>query len=639
MRTRSRAVGRWRVGTGVLAAFAAVAGMVMVTESGAQAAAPDVVVSVDFDTVVAQTPARNFGFTYSTFGVDGGPTTRNPADIDALKRLGVGTARVHLKPDGNGGIVTGAGWGDTSVPGQDWITATRTMGAEPTVIVNLDQADALAVLNYLNAHQLPVKRFILGNEMDANSKSNVPMSEYVVKFRQIAAAMRQVTPGLEIGGPSLSSYQAGELRTFVEGTVRNVTAQEKASFVDFHQYGAGANETTQFATTETYNTNIDELRAIINDPTVGIQVGEFNSNWSDSPQNNTHFVSVWDAGVIGTITGNGATALMYADKNNAMGMLAPNGQPKSSYVAMAMFTGQQGGLRHFGTQAVAATSSSGAVRVFASTDRDNIVVVNSGGDAAARIDTKGIPSGTFDTWRSAGPNTSVNMPQKTASQTAFTGGTFTAQLPAMSITTFVVDRPARVAVPDVTDARWRVAGTAAKDGSGIVLTRADQRFAAASAYYETPAHAAGLRVSFDARIGDGTVGDGATFALLDPASTGRIGGAGGGLGYAGLRGVAVTLDTFDNATNKPGDQVGIATSATGSTFQYAASTRTVPPLRAVNHYDIAVDGGVVTVRINGTQVVQAAVTLPNDVVLAFTAGTGSTADLHRVENVQISQVV
>lgn len=452
---------------------------------------------------------------------------------------------------------------------------------------------------------------------------------------------------------------------------------------------------------------------------VGLQIGEFNMNWGDESQNNTHFASVWVANAFGSIVSRGATAMLYADKNEAMGLLGPNGTPKASYVGMEMFTGSPLGIRHFGREVVEATSSNPDVQVYASNHDTNIVVVNTGAEGEARIELTGALRGSVDVWQSSGALTDVNRPTKRGTVNIADGG-IDAFLPGMSVTTFVVNglitgtpgtdpsaaptdsppastspppaptgRPAlpsgtptasasspaapapgatgpsappvpgappaatvpppgqqpgpnpppgrpRAQLPDIGDPRWRTQGSATTASGSAVLTRADQRFAAGSLYYDGSVPSAALQVSFDAAVGGGNGGDGLTLALLDPASAARVGEIGGGLGYSGLTGPAVVFDTFDNTTHKSVDRVGYATSAQGTTMQYAASTTSVPPLRTTRHYDVTVSAGVLTVKIDGTEVLRTRVTLPDRVVPAFTAATGETTDQHRVSAVKVT---
>lgn len=408
-------------------AFAALSTFVAVTNTAF--AAPTTAVTVDFTNTIAQTPASNIGFTATTFGVEGGPVTRSGADIASLKALGAGAVRIHLKPSGNG-VISGAGGGDASVSGQAWLDTYKEIGVTPTVIVNLDVNDATAVLRYLMANNYNVNRFIVGNEMDENSKADVSQDEYTTKFHRIAAAMRAIKPGVEVGGPGVACWDC-----FNEQWVKNLMdapANERPSFIDYHAYGAGNGQNATMASSVTYNDQLPKLRQWIGDDSVGVQIGEFNMNWGDESQNNTQTQTVWMANALGSILANGGVAFQYGDKNNAMGLTSNYGAPKASYWGMGMFTGASK-FRHFGTSMVAATSSDNAVKVYASNNAKNVVVVNSGGATQANIKLNGYANGTARVWQS----TNINVVDKGVS--AVSGGSLVGDLPGNSVTTFVLD--------------------------------------------------------------------------------------------------------------------------------------------------------------------------------------------------------
>jgi hypothetical protein len=164
---------------------------------------------------------------------------------------------------------------------------------------------------------------------------------------------------------------------------------------------------------------------------------------------------------------------------------------------------------------------------------------------------------------------------------------------------------------------------------------------------------AGLKVTFDAQLGDGTGatgGAGMTFALLNPSATtaGVLGGTGNLLGLGtpgGVHGVGVVIatDGSHSPAGKPDDfaaltvRVGVG----GLRFQHVAHG--IAPLRTGTHLvtvqvtrDIKL-GLVVTVWLDGVQVLQRAEPVLGPVVrLAFTAGTGTAVDVHLVRNVSIA---
>ena len=121
---------------------------------------------------------------------------------------------------------------------------------------------------------------------------------------------------------------------------------------------------------------------------------------------------------------------------------------------------------------------------------------------------------------------------------------------------------------------WTLNGSARMSGTSLVLTQAAAN-TAGSAVYSVPEPSYGLTASFTAKLGGGTGGDGLTFSLLNAAAEGptALGGNGANLGFGGLSGVAITLETDKNAGDPSDNFVGIANGATGGTWT------TWPPLR------------------------------------------------------------
>jgi hypothetical protein len=187
-------------------------------------------------------------------------------------------------------------------------------------------------------------------------------------------------------------------------------------------------------------------------------------------------------------------------------------------------------------------------------------------------------------------------------------------------------------------AAWSLNGNASMSGSMLVVTPnvADQ---AGSAFWTQSVDTTNLSAAFDLTIDQGTGADGATFAVLPASSvpTG-VGLKGGGLGWSGLGGFAVTFDTYQNGTDPSANFVGVATSANGDVITYAATNTTVPPLKnATRHVVVTTGGGRVKVTIDGTQVLDAGgVTIPASAIVGFSAGTGGMTDRHAITNTNIT---
>jgi Bacterial lectin/HYDIN/CFA65/VesB-like, Ig-like domain/PQQ-like domain len=188
---------------------------------------------------------------------------------------------------------------------------------------------------------------------------------------------------------------------------------------------------------------------------------------------------------------------------------------------------------------------------------------------------------------------------------------------------------------------WTLNGSAQMSGTSLVLTRAVNN-EAGSAVYSVPVPSNGLSASFTAQIGGGTGADGMTLSLLDASSAGStaLGGSGAKLGFGGLPGIAIALDTYKNAGYPSSNFVGIATGASGSGLNYAATATNVPDLRSGTHtVSVQVSGQRVTVSIDGTTVLSPTLppgTVPRSVLLAFTSGTGAQNDIHTVTAASIT---
>ena len=84
--------------------------------------------------------------------------------------------------------------------------------------------------------------------------------------------------------------------------------------------------------------------------------------------------------------------------------------------------------------------------------------------------------------------------------------------------------------------------------------------------------------------------------------------------------------------------VGIATGGTADVLTWAATSTAVGPLRTGTHdVDVQVNvAGMLVVTVDGTQVLDTAVTLPLNALVGFTGATGALTDIHTVRAVTIT---
>jgi hypothetical protein len=185
---------------------------------------------------------------------------------------------------------------------------------------------------------------------------------------------------------------------------------------------------------------------------------------------------------------------------------------------------------------------------------------------------------------------------------------------------------------------WRFNGTAAMSGASLVLTPA-RTVAAGSVLYSAPVATDGLVASFGLSMTGGTGANGATFALLDPAtgSAASLGSAGSGLGFAGLSGVAVVFSTYPQQGIDSHNFVEVATGTAGGGLTRIGSTTAVPNLRSGTHHVlIGVDGSTLRVAVDGAAVLSVAVpSLTPTAIVGYTAATGALTDVHSITDAQV----
>jgi hypothetical protein len=201
-----------------------------------------------------------------------------------------------------------------------------------------------------------------------------------------------------------------------------------------------------------------------------------------------------------------------------------------------------------------------------------------------------------------------------------------------------------VVIPSPNAGGWQLNGSATLVSSGsppnLQLTAATTN-EAGSAFWPTALPGVGISAAFDASIGSGTGADGLTFTLADASSSSptALGSAGGGEGFSGINGIAVSLDTYQNSVNPSNNFVGIATGPgpTAGTLHYVTTNSSIASLRTtVHHFVVTTFSTGLSVTMDGSQVLSYSTSLPPSVLVGFTGGTGGMTDIHAVQNVSIT---
>jgi hypothetical protein len=216
--------------------------------------------------------------------------------------------------------------------------------------------------------------------------------------------------------------------------------------------------------------------------------------------------------------------------------------------------------------------------------------------------------------------------------------------PASAATAPVTPTGGGSTIPSPIAGGWTLNGKSVISGSDLQLTDATSKSVAGSAFWPTAiASPTSFTATFDATVSGGTGADGLSLAFGDAGAGAKptsLGVVGSGLGWAGIPGFAVALDTHKNGTDPSGNFVGVATghdAATPVNLIWGATATNIPSLRtAVRHIKVAILAGTLTVSVDGVQVISTSVTLPKSLLVGFTAGSGGLTDLHAVSNVAIS---
>jgi hypothetical protein len=196
-------------------------------------------------------------------------------------------------------------------------------------------------------------------------------------------------------------------------------------------------------------------------------------------------------------------------------------------------------------------------------------------------------------------------------------------------------------VPDPSAGGWQLNGTAALASGELALTTAVTH-EAGSAFWPQPVDPRSMTVEFEASIGGGSGADGLAMVIADPsrgAAPTSLGGEGGGLGFAGIPGIAVALDEFKNSVNPSNNFTGVSDGAgtAAGTLHWLSTANLIPLLQgATNKIKVVSSAGTLTVSVDGTQVLTQAVTLPASAYLGFTGATGGLNNRHAISHLTVT---
>src|SRR5262249_6235694 len=165
---------------------------------------------------------------------------------------------------------------------------------------------------------------------------------------------------------------------------------------------------------------------------------------------------------------------------------------------------------------------------------------------------------------------------------------------------------APVAIPSPVSGGWQLNGAAVLNPAAAppnLQLASATNWLVGSAFYPTPVAGAGITASFDVFLGSGSGADGLTFTLADASATKptALGVTGGGEGFAGIAGIAVSFDTWKNTNDPSNNFAGIATTnSPQQSLNYVTTNSSIPSLRnTVHHVVVTTDATGISVTMHG----------------------------------------
>ncbi len=194
-------------------------------------------------------------------------------------------------------------------------------------------------------------------------------------------------------------------------------------------------------------------------------------------------------------------------------------------------------------------------------------------------------------------------------------------------------------------ATWTLAGSATYDATAkrLQLTPPSSG-AAGSAFFSTKQHVPAFEARFKFYIGDGSGADGMAMVFakaqavtdLKPFGDGQSSLA-YGLGYLGMDGFALELDTYKNLGNGDPDDNHVALTVAANGTHFLVGKKPSPPLRSASERSARMrfDGHHFLVEVDDKPLIDAdlpptIVFMPADYFIGFTGASGGLTDRHRV---------
>jgi hypothetical protein len=197
-------------------------------------------------------------------------------------------------------------------------------------------------------------------------------------------------------------------------------------------------------------------------------------------------------------------------------------------------------------------------------------------------------------------------------------------------------------VGDPINGGWDLNGSTRQSGGTTQLTLANATYQSGTAFWPTPVATDDLTATYTTTIGGGGAegADGIALVLADPSTSPTATGYdGGGLGFSGIKALAVCADTYQDPGYPSDNFVGISNGPVSSSvpddLNWLSTANVVATLRSTHTFTVRVVDGTLTVSMDGSLLLTRAVSLGPKVLVGFSGGSGQLTDTHAVSGTSI----
>jgi hypothetical protein len=352
--------------------------------------------------------------------------------------------------------VSSAGGGPQDISADAYINALKDIGASAILVIGGQTGDndftpsdaAHLVARY---SPLGVKTYYLGNEPN---NGGMTIGQYATLFNQAADAMKQVDPGIRVGGPTWSWFDKNTLSQFLD------LSGSRADIIDYHHYAMGnppaLSDAAALQQTATWGDEVQWMYQTLAKKGLAnrqVSIGEYNWAWQSTDGvagGDQRFfqpiITVWSASLIGHALSAGGWAYQYSDQNGPLGITIepgnndqgrPGSSPMPIYHGLGMWSGESL-FRAYGGDLMEASCTDPGIEVFA-TSGPNVILINKSTQSKSVVLGWGPGGGAAASVWQTNPASPFAGPSLVARGRTDASLQLYAALPAMTVSTIVME--------------------------------------------------------------------------------------------------------------------------------------------------------------------------------------------------------